>query len=215
MDGNGRFAVARGLSRSSGHKEGMTAARRVIEACDKKGVKIVSFYAFSTENWKREKGEIDYLFDLLKDFIEENIVKEDKKNYQVNFMGNLIKLPKSVQNSIERAKNKCRNNTGLIINIGINYGARSEIVMAANRLIASGRMAAEEDFARGLYTAGLSDPDIIVRTAGEMRLSNFMLFQAAYSELLFLEKCWPEMNECDINFIIAEYNKRKRTFGGI
>ena len=215
MDGNGRYALARGLSRGEGHREGMRAARRVIEACGKRSVKVVSLYAFSTENWKRQREEIDNLFYLLEDFIDKNIIRDDTKNYRVNFMGDVAKLPENVINSIEKAREKCKNNTGMTINIGINYGARAEILTAVNRLAAGSKTATEAEFARELYTRDLPDPDIIVRTAGEMRLSNFMLYQAAYAELLFLQKCWPEMNENDVDIIISEYGKRKRTFGAI
>jgi undecaprenyl diphosphate synthase len=211
MDGNGRWAVRRGLPRSEGHREGVKALKRVLEALDGR-VPVVSFYAFSTENWRRPPEEIKAIFSLVEELSGEYLSKE-RFNYALNFFGDISALPLSVARSVEKAREKTKNNRGMTVNIMLNYGGRDEIVRAAKKLAESKKEFTEKNLSALLYTGYLPDPDLIVRTAGERRLSNFMTFQSVYSELLFLEKLWPDMDGSDIEGIIAEYDKRKRTFG--
>jgi undecaprenyl diphosphate synthase len=211
MDGNGRWAVKRGLPRSEGHREGVNALKRVLEALDGR-IPVASFYAFSTENWRRPPDEIKAIFSLVEELSGEYLSKEGF-GYALNFFGDISALPPSVRRSVEKAREKTKNNKGTIVNIMLNYGGRGEIVRAAKKLADTKKEFTEKNLSALLYTGYLPDPDLIVRTAGEKRLSNFMPFQSVYSELLFLEKLWPDMDGSDVEGIIAEYNKRKRTFG--
>ena len=215
MDGNGRWAKNRALPRKAGHKAGVKALQKVIEACNKKGVQMCSFYAFSTENWKRPQDEIDAIFALVEKFVAEELDKYAGVGYRVMFMGDLSVLPESTQNAIKTIMEKSKGNDGMIVNVALNYGGRQEIVNAVNTILQSGLNKVDEQMISDcIYTAGLPDPDIIVRTSGEERLSNFMLWQSAYSELLFIDDFWPDVDESTIDYIISEYSKRHRRFGG-
>jgi len=215
MDGNGRWAKKRALPRKAGHKAGVKALQKVIEACNKKGVQMCSFYAFSTENWKRPQDEIDAIFALVERFVAEELDKYAGVGYRVMFMGDLSVLPESTQNAIKTIMEKSKGNDGMIVNVALNYGGRQEIVNAVNTILQSGLNKVDEQMISDcIYTAGLPDPDIIVRTSGEERLSNFMLWQSAYSELLFIDDFWPDVDESTIDYIISEYSKRHRRFGG-
>ena len=215
MDGNGRWAKKRALPRKAGHKAGVKALQKVIEACNKKGVQMCSFYAFSTENWKRPQDEIDAIFALVERFVAEELDKYAGVGYRVMFMGDLSVLPDSTQNAIKTIMEKSKGNDGMIVNVALNYGGRQEIVNAVNTILQSGLNKVDEQMISDcIYTAGLPDPDIIVRTSGEERLSNFMLWQSAYSELLFIDDFWPDVDESTIDYIISEYSKRHRRFGG-
>jgi len=215
MDGNGRWAKKRALPRKAGHKAGVKALQKVIEACNKKGVQMCSFYAFSTENWKRPQDEIDAIFALVERFVAEELDKYAGVGYRVMFMGDLSVLPDTTQNAIKTIMEKSKGNDGMIVNVALNYGGRQEIVNAVNTILQSGLNKVDEQMISDcIYTAGLPDPDIIVRTSGEERLSNFMLWQSAYSELLFIDDFWPDVDESTIDYIISEYSKRHRRFGG-
>ena len=215
MDGNGRWAKKRALPRKAGHKAGVKALQKVIEACNKKGVQMCSFYAFSTENWKRPQDEIDAIFALVERFVAEELDKYAGVGYRVMFMGDLSVLPDTTQNAINTIMEKSKGNDGMIVNVALNYGGRQEIVNAVNTILQSGLNKVDEQMISDcIYTAGLPDPDIIVRTSGEERLSNFMLWQSAYSELLFIDDFWPDVDESTIDYIISEYSKRHRRFGG-
>ncbi|MDR1939292.1 MAG: di-trans,poly-cis-decaprenylcistransferase [Clostridiales bacterium] len=214
MDGNGRWATARGLKRAEGHRAGVEALKRVLEACSARRVAVVSVFAFSTENWKRPKAEIGAIFSLIGELNDQYLAKENL-SFAVNFFGGIEALPESVRRSVERVRERTKGKRGMIVNVMINYGGRAEIAAAANKLAALGKPIDEEGLLRSLYTGYLPEPDIIVRTAGERRLSNFMIYQCAYSELLFLDKLWPDMNASDVDAIIAEYNGRDRRFGNI
>ncbi|MBQ8749826.1 MAG: di-trans,poly-cis-decaprenylcistransferase [Clostridia bacterium] len=216
MDGNGRYAVSRGMPRNYGHKEGVQALKRVIEASFDLGIKVVSFYMFSTENWKRPQQEIDYIFSLAKNFKNEVLGEYVEKGIKVVTMGDLSKLPLDLQDSINELVEETKNNDKMIVNIGLNYGGRSEIIRACNNIIADGhKEVSEELFSEYLYTKNLPDPDIIVRTSGEMRVSNFMLYQLAYSEMIFPKKHWPEFDKGSLEEIIVEFQGRNRRFGGL
>ncbi len=216
MDGNGRWAKKRALPRKAGHKAGVDALKKVIEECQARGVQMCSFYAFSTENWKRPQDEINAIFKLVEDFAANELKKYVDKNYRVMCMGDLSLLPQKTQDSLKEIVDSGKNNTGMIVNIAINYGGRQEIVNAINYILQSGINKVDEQMVSDcIYTAGLPDPDIIVRTSGEERISNFMLWQLAYSEFLFIDTLWPDMDKKDIDYIINEYSKRNRRFGDI
>jgi undecaprenyl diphosphate synthase len=215
MDGNGRWAKKRGLPRSVGHKYGAKAFRNVVEYCGKIGIKHVTVYAFSTENWGRPQGEIDSIIDLLDKYIDECAQNMEKYDVRLRFVGDMTpfddKLKAKIKNVEEMTKDK-----SLRLDVALNYGGRAEIVNACNRLIAEGKSnISEDDIARALYTAGAPDPDLIVRTAGEMRLSNFLMWQSAYSEFYFTDTLWPDMSPRDVDLAVEEFYKRKRRFGKV
>ena len=215
MDGNGRWAKRRLMPRKYGHKMGVEALKRVIAVCEKLGIKEVSFYALSTENWSRPKDEIDALLAMIKKFADEEMKEYVDKNYRIRFMGELHRLPRETQNALESIARAAENNTGIVVNIGINYGGRDEIARAAQKAAESGLPVTEEAINANLDTAGMSDPDVIVRCAGEKRLSNFMLWQCAYSEFVLIDDFWPDFNEQTVLRIISEYSGRERRFGGL
>lgn len=217
MDGNGRWATQRGLSRSDGHRQGAEALKKVVKACSQKGIKVVSIYAFSCENWsKRPKSEIKFLFSLITQFVKKEMKDYVKSGYRVRFSGDLSQLPKSTQNAVQKVIDASKNNDGLIVNIALNYGSHQEIVRAVNMILQSGLREIDEQMLEDcLYSAGLPPLDLVVRSSGEKRLSNFMLWQASYSELIFLDKFWPDFDESTLDEILEEYSKRERRFGGI
>lgn len=215
MDGNGRWAKRRLLPRKIGHREGVKAMKCVIKVCRDLGVEVVSFYAFSTENWSRPKDEVDALFSLVKKFAKEEMREYVKDNYIVRFMGDISKLPKDVNEALNDILQSSKDNDGMVVNIGLNYGGRDEIAYAVKELIRLGEEPSVENISKHLYTAGLPDPEIIVRSSGEERLSNFMLFQAAYSELIFMPQLWPDFDADTIDKIIEEFNRRERRFGKV
>lgn len=216
MDGNGRWARLRNKPRNFGHRKGVETLKTVIDAAEKLGIEVVSFFAFSTENWKRPKSERDKLFEMIKKFADNELIKYAKRNIRSSFMGDTSALPEDVRVSIDKVRDFTKDNTGMVINIAINYGGRAEIVNAVNNIIESGLSDIDEvQFAHYLDSNGLPDPDIIVRTSGEKRLSNFMLYQAAYSELIFVDEYWPDFNEQTLLNVLEEYNRRTRRFGNI
>ncbi len=216
MDGNGRWAKKRLLPRKVGHREGVKALERVINACEKRGIKEVSFYAFSTENWSRPQEEIDALFDMVRKFADNELKSYVERNMTVRFMGDVTKLPKDTLDALNKITSAVRQNgEGMVVNIGLNYGGRDEIVTAVKALVDSGEEITKENIESRLYTKGMSDPDVIVRSSGEKRLSNFMLWQSAYSELIFIDDLWPDFNAATVDSIIDEYAKRTRRFGGL
>ncbi len=215
MDGNGRWAKKRHLPRSVGHREGVGSMRKVVEACHNRGVQVVSFYAFSTENWSRPQEEIDTLFGMLEKFAKSEIPKYAKRNFIITTMGDLNQLPDSVRNALVENMKLCEGNTGMVVNLGINYGGRDEIVYAVNKIISKGIEVNKENISANLYTSDLPEPDVMVRSSGEVRLSNFMLWQLSYSEFIFIDTLWPDMDEKIIDEIITEYNKRDRRFGRV
>ena len=217
MDGNGRWATQRGLSRSEGHRQGAEALKKIVKACSQKGIKVVSIYAFSCENWsKRPQAEIKFLFSLITQFVKKEMKDYVKAGYRVKFSGNLSQLPKTTQNAVLKVIDASKNNDGLIVNIALNYGSHQEIVRAVNMILQSGLREIDEQMLEDcLYSAGLPPLDVVVRSSGEKRLSNFMLWQASYSELIFLDKYWPDFNEDTLEDILKEYSNRDRRFGGI
>lgn len=216
MDGNGRWAKKRLLPRKAGHREGVSALRRMVDECEKTGVEMVSFYAFSTENWTRPQDEIDALFKMVKEFADKHLGEYVKRGLRIMFMGDLTKLPKDTVDSLKKILSEAKDNKGMIVNIALNYGGRDEIVHAVNKIISAGVREINKDVLSDcMYTGGLPDPDVIVRSSGEKRLSNFMLWQAAYSELIFLDEYWPDFDAAVFKKIIEEYSKRDRRYGNV
>ena len=216
MDGNGRWAKKRLLPRKAGHREGVSALRRMVDECEKAGVEMVSFYAFSTDNWTRPQDEIDALFKMVKEFADKHLGEYVKRGLRIMFMGDLTKLPKDTVDSLKKILSEAKDNKGMIVNIALNYGGRDEIVHAVNKIISAGVREINKDVLSDcMYTGGLPDPDVIVRSSGEKRLSNFMLWQAAYSELIFLDEYWPDFDAAVFKKIIEEYSKRDRRYGNV
>ncbi len=216
MDGNGRWANNRHLPRLAGHREGANAVQRTIEAAQKFGIKFLTLYAFSTENWSRPQDEINGLMDLLSKTLDTYTAQAKKKNYRLLVSGARDKLPPAVLGKIDKAVQITAQNTGLTVNLALNYGARQEIVHAVNTLLAQGKTnISMEDISAHLYQPGVPDPELIIRTSGEERLSNFLLWQAAYSEFYFTPVLWPDFNAEELQKALNEYARRTRRFGGI
>ncbi len=216
MDGNGRWAKQRSLPRLAGHREGANAVKRTIEAAAELGIKFITLYAFSTENWARPQDEIDGLMDLLCKTLDTYTGEAGKKNYRLLVSGARGKLPPAVLEKIDKAVNSTAKNTGLTVNLALNYGARQEIVHAVNTLIAQGKKEISmEDIAAHLYQPSVPDPELIIRTSGEERLSNFLLWQAAYSEFYFTPVLWPDFNAQELQKALDAYAQRTRRFGGV
>lgn len=218
MDGNGRWAKKRGLARSVGHREGSIAMRRVCEACRDFGVKTITMYALSTENLMRDKKEVDYIFSLAVEFIEKELENAIKNDLKINIIGNLNheRITDEVYKCFTNAMEKTKNCKTYVLNIAFIYGGRDEIVSAVNRILADGKkQITEAEFGNYLYTAGQKDPDLIVRSSGEQRVSNFLLWQHAYSEFYFPKTLWPDFNKNTVRECILEYQKRTRKFGKV
>ena len=216
MDGNGRWATKRRLERNLGHKKGAEALKVVLERCFDIGVEVVSVYAFSTENFKRPKKEVDGIFKYANDFLLEYEAEIETKNIKLVVMGDLSMVPEPFKSNLERVIEKTKNNTKGVFNMGIAYGGRCELVYAFNKLLKSGKTQVDEqDISNCLYTANLPDPDLIVRASGENRLSNFMLYQCAYSEFYFPKTLWPDFNAKMVDKCVKVYSKRNRRFGKV
>ncbi len=215
MDGNGRWAKARQKPRTFGHKKGADAIIDVLEECFNNGVTVVSLYAFSTENWSRPKQEIDAIFDLLDNFLKKYSKKLYEKKARLVISGDLSPVSKGLRERCEKlvADTACFNE--YVLNIALNYGSRNELVRAFNLLKGKGEEITEEDISKALYTADLPDIDLVVRTSGEMRLSNFFLWQCAYAEFYFTDVLWPDFNKEETKKAIEWFYGRKRRFGGI
>lgn len=216
IDGNGRWAKKRGLPRSAGHRAGIIAVEKIIKAALKLGLKQISFFCFSTENWNRPKEEIDTLFSLLKEYIEKDLNYYEKHNIKFMSSGNIEALPKNLVSSIKNIVEKTKNATGMIVNFCINYGGRSEILRAVNTILQQKKEQVDEnEFKKYLFTAELMEPDLIIRTSGEMRISNFFLFQMAYSELYFTKTYWPDFDEKELTKALLDFQGRNRRFGSV
>ncbi len=215
MDGNGRWAKMRGKPRDFGHKVGSENVKRVVEHAFKRGVKVVSLYAFSCENWSRPKEEVEKLFSLIKVFLDKYIAEVKKNGVKIVFSGDTDSLPDDVKKSVNTAKEYTDMNGERILNIALNYGSRQEIVYAVNKLVENHEPVTVESIPKYLYTADLGDPELVIRTSGELRLSNFMLYQLAYSELYFTNVLWPDFDENEFDKALVSFANRKRRFGGI
>lgn len=215
MDGNGRWAKKRGMPRSFGHREGVKTFDKIANYCSDIGLQAVTVYAFSTENWKRPADEVEALMDLIDKYLDEFIKRVDDYQVSLQFIGDITVLNQTIQEKIRKVEELSKDRPCKLC-VAVNYGGRDEIVHACNALIAEGKVTiTEEDICKRLYTSNVPDPDLIVRTGGEMRLSNFLLWQAAYSEFYATEKLWPDMTPEDVNQAIDAFYKRSRRFGGI
>ncbi len=220
MDGNGRWAKKRRLPRIAGHRAGIRAVRQAVEACARLGVPYLTLYAFSVENWKRPHTEIQLLMALLREYLKKEIGELNEQNISLGVIGRIGELPRPVQRDLQNALGKTRRNTGMRLTLALNYGARTELVDAARALAEqskrNGSVNIDEDtFSRHLYTRGLPDPDLLIRTSGELRLSNFLLWQAAYSEIWVTDTLWPDFTQKDLFQAIIDYQKRERRYGGL
>ncbi len=216
VDGNGRWAKKRGMPRSFGHKVGLkTLKQAVINAFDL-GIEVVSIFGFSTENWNRPKDELDCLFKLFEEFLEKDNFDYNGRGIKLNVMGDYTKFPKNLVEKVEGMLKQTKDNKKFVLNLGINYGGQDELVMAFNKLLNSGKKEiTKKDIENNLYTAGLPMPDLVIRTSGEQRISNFMLWQMAYSELYFTKTYWPDFNKKQLIKALKNYQKRNRRFGAI
>ncbi len=222
MDGNGRWAKKRGLPRSAGHKAGAESLKKIITEANNLGIKYATVYAFSTENWSRPQAEVDYLMDLLMDYLVNAEKTLAGENVVIRAIGSRKELSEEMQRQIIKTENFTKNNTGIVMNIALNYGGREELVHAAKEIaqkVKDGEKNIDEitatDIDSGLYTAGQPDVDLLIRTSGEMRLSNFMLWQVSYAEMWFTNKLWPDFKPADLHKAIIDYQGRGRRFGGI
>jgi len=220
MDGNGRWAKKRGLPKAAGHKEGVKTVELILGACKEVGGKILTLYAFSTENWKRPKEEISGLMKILENYLLKFTPKLKKDNIKLNVIGDVLGLPQAVQKNIQKSVDILKGNTSFTLNLAINYGARQEIlrgIKSVCRNVLKGDLNIEElkedDFSQFLYTAGQPDPDLLIRTSGEMRISNFLLWQLSYTEIYVTDTLWPDFKKKEFAKAIAAYRSRRRRFG--
>ena len=222
MDGNGRWATARGFDRTEGHKAGVLSLREAVTTSVRLGLDVLSVYAFSTENWKRPQREVDLLMRLFAETLLKELPLFHQENVKLRFFGDLEALPEKTRKTFQRGLDETAQNTGMTFALAVNYGSRAELTRAAVLLanqIAEGSVSADSvtpaDLEKNLYTAGLSDPDLLIRTSGELRLSNYLLWQLAYSELYVTQTYWPDFSKWDFLRAIKDYQSRERRFGGV
>jgi undecaprenyl diphosphate synthase len=222
MDGNGRWAKARGKPRTEGHVAGVRALRQLVESCINYGIEYLTVFSFSSENWARPKDEISFIFGLLRRFVASDLERLHRNNVRVKIIGARAGLDDSLRRLIAEVEATTAMNTGLKLQVAFNYGGKAEIADAVRRiasLVASGRLKAEDitedTIGRALYTSGMPDPDLIIRTSGEQRFSNFLLWQSAYAELVFVEENWPDFDEAAFLRVLDDYSGRDRRYGGI
>lgn len=213
MDGNGRWASKRFLPRIAGHKRGVDALRNVVKACAQQGVAVLSVFAFSSENWARPAEEVSGLLDLLARALLKEVPQLQKDGVQLHFLGAQDGLSPALQQGLRQAQEQTQANTRLQLNVCFNYGGRWDVLQAVNHLIATGQAVTQESLSSALSTAHCGDPDLLIRTGGELRISNFMLWQSAYSELYFTDTLWPDFNEASLQQAIAAYAARQRRYG--
>jgi undecaprenyl diphosphate synthase len=222
MDGNGRWAKRQGLPRIMGHKAGVDALKDLLRCCQDWGIQALTAYAFSTENWKRPQEEVDFLMTLFQRVLRQELREMVEKNVQIKFVGNLQDLPRSLQQEISRSMAETKDNPGIRFSVATNYGGRQEILQACRAIaqkVQQGLLQPddidEQVFERHLYTAGISDPDLLIRTSGEMRLSNFLLWQMAYGEIYIADTLWPDFDRTEFHRALCAYQQRERRFGKI
>ena len=221
MDGNRRWAKAKGMPGKAGHKEGAKTLEKIVRYANKIGLGYITVYAFSTENWKRTEDEVGALMTLLQNYLDDYSKRADTENIRVKILGDISVLSEGMQKSINNCMERTKNNTGVTFNIALNYGGRNEIVSAVKNIakeVKDGNLEiediTEEVISNNLYTKGEPDPDLVIRTSGELRTSNFLPWQIVYSEFVFLDKLWPDFTEEDLDSAILEYQSRNRIFGG-
>ncbi len=215
MDGNGRWGLKYKNSRNAGHKAGLNTVEKIIKSTIKNKIKYLTLYAFSTENWKRPKNEIKFLFQLLNSFIDQKIEQFNKNNIKLKIIGNINLLNKKLKIKLIRSEKLTTNNKSLQVNLALNYGSKSEITNAFKKIKKKNLSISENNIKKNLYTSNIPDPDILIRTGNTKRLSNFLLWQLAYTEIFFEKKLWPEFTEKDYNKIIQKFKKIKRNYGNI
>ena len=222
MDGNGRWAEKRGLPRIAGHKSGMNTLKEIVKCSVELGIRVLTLYAFSTENWKRPRWEVDFLMRLPEEYLQKELQNLIDQNILIKAMGDLEQLPHRTQKAIHKAREDTKNNSGMVLNFAFNYGSRSEILFAVKKIssdVTKGDLRPEDIterlFEKYLYTCGLPDPDLLIRPSGELRISNFLLWQAAYAELWFTRVLWPDFKKKHFLKAIHDYQKRERRFGSI
>jgi len=218
MDGNGRWAQERGLPRLAGHRAGTENLRRIIEACVEFGIRYLTIYAFSTENWYRPRDEVEGLMDIMEEVIDREVPKLHEQGVQIRHLGKMEGIRPELQKKLREAVELTRDNDRLILNVALNYGGRDEIVQAIRRMMREGlrpEEVTEETVSQYLYTAGIPDPDLVIRTSGEYRMSNFLLWQAAYSEWYFTPVYWPDFDKEELRKALEEYARRQRRFGRV
>jgi len=220
MDGNGRWAEKRGLSRSMGHREGSRTLKKIVEECYRLGVRYLTVYAFSTENWSRPKEEVDELMKLLLEYLRNAEKELAGKNVRIRVIGEKKRLPEEIVNEIKRVEKNTEHIEGLDFIIALNYGGRQEIVEAVARLVEDAKAGLvssidEDALSKRLYTEGIPDPDLLIRTSGEMRLSNFLIWQSSYTEFYFCDVLWPDFSAANLRDAIISYQGRQRRFGGV
>lgn len=220
MDGNRRWAKSKGIPIALGHKEGAETLEKIVRYANKIGIKHITVFAFSTENWKRTKDEVKALMSLLQNYLDDYSKRADSENIKVNILGTREGLSEKMIKQIDKCMERTKNNTGIVFNILLNYGGRLDLIQAVKNISSKVKKneiniddITEETISEALYTKGQPDPDLIIRTSGELRLSGFLTWQSVYSELLFIEKYWPDFNEKDLDEAIEEYQRRKRNFG--
>jgi len=211
MDGNGRWGRKKKRGRNYGHLKGVETVKKIVKSSIKLKIPIITFYVFSSENWKRPKKEINFLFNFIKNYFEKELENLIKQGIKINILGEIDKLSNNIKSVLKKTIYLTKNNKKIIVNLAINYGARNEIINALKKT----KIIKFKNFEKNLYTKNLPDPDLLIRTGGHQRLSNFMLWQLAYAELFFLKKLWPDFNSNDFKKIIIKYKKSKRNFGGI
>ena len=212
MDGNGRWGKRKNKSRNFGHLKGVETVKKVVRSCIKLKVPIVTFYVFSSENWKRPRTEIAFLFKLIKNYFTNEIEKVVSQGIKINIIGDVNKLSKDIKITLKKTIELTKNNRNILVNLAINYGSKNEIIETLKKTKIKLTL---RNFEKNLYTKNLPDPDILIRTGGHRRLSNFMLWQLAYSKLFFLDKLWPDFNSSDLKKIIKKFKQTKRNFGAI
>ena len=215
MDGNGRWGLKKKNSRNYGHKKGLEVVEEIIEIAVKDKIKYLTLFVFSTENWKRPLGEVNYLFKLLENYIDKKIRYLLKKNIKIKVIGNLNPFPKKLKNKINNIQKLTRFNNKIQINMALNYGSRQELIYALKKLKKKNSTITEKNISNNLYTQSIPDPEILIRTGNTNRISNFLVWQAIYSEIFFIKKMWPDFNKKDFKKIILIFKKINRNFGGI
>ena len=215
MDGNGRWGIKHKGSRNSGHRAGLNTVEEVIEKCIKEKIKYLTLYTFSTENWKRPKKEINFLFNLLESFLSKKISNLIKKNIKLKFIGELNKLPVALKTLIKISEKKTSQNSAIQVNVALNYGSKSEIINSIKTINKKDIKVNEKNIDRNLFTNNIPDPDILIRTGNTQRLSNFMLWQLAYTEIFFEKKLWPDFKSKDFTKVLTRFKYIKRNFGSI
>ena len=215
MDGNGRWGLKKKNSRNYGHQKGLKTVELIINAAIKKKIKYLTLFVFSTENWKRPKKEINFLFNLLDSYIENEISNLIKKQIKIKIIGKIYNFPKDLKTKLKKVEKLTKKNSKIQINMALNYGSREEIISTIKKLKKKNIIINEHNINSNLYTKGIPDPEILIRTGNTNRISNFLLWQSIYSEIFFLKKMWPDFNERDFNKIIKQFKKINRNFGGL